>query len=290
MKLPKNGVAKEIRHYVGSLFIFLLVMAIIFILMRYPVLETNKEVVMMLIGTISASIGLVVSTITGAKPDDVNALKAELDKKNHHIETLVAAKDNLEEMIINLQKQILENNIQMALQQKQIEIEDAIDAREVKNLKLANQLLKLRRKKKFEKDRQLQMENIEAQSRSNAQAAQAAAQSEAQKEQVIMQGKAKMSEIEHQFEIQKLEREAEIKKELMFHEFQLNMQLKQAETQVINTKEEYKENRKDKRTKIQATQQSELINQRQTGKPPKDFESAGFDNLGGFGLEQFDPR
>tara|TARA_Y100000385_G_scaffold39870_1_gene37054 strand:- start:10146 stop:12563 length:2418 start_codon:yes stop_codon:yes gene_type:complete len=188
------------------------------------------------------------------------------------------------------QKQILENNIQMALQQKQIEIEDAIDAREVKNLKLANQLLKLRRKKKFEKDRQLQMENIEAQSRSNAQAAQAAAQSEAQKEQVIMQGKAKMSEIEHQFEIQKLEREAEIKKELMFHEFQLNMQLKQAETQVINTKEEYKENRKDKRTKIQATQQSELINQRQTGKPPKDFESAGFDNLGGFGLEQFDPR
>mgnify|MGYP003682097175 FL=1 len=109
MKLPKNGVAKEIRHYVGSLFIFLLVMAIIFILMRYPVLETNKEVVMMLIGTISASIGLVVSTITGAKPDDVNALKTSLEKKEHQIETLVAAKDNLEEMIINLQRQILEN-------------------------------------------------------------------------------------------------------------------------------------------------------------------------------------
>jgi cell division protein FtsL len=109
MKLPKNGVAKEIRHYVGSLFIFLLVMAIIFILMQYPVLETNKEVVMMLIGTISASIGLVVSTITGSKPDDVNALKAEIDKKNHQIETLVTAKDNLEHMIIDLQKQILEN-------------------------------------------------------------------------------------------------------------------------------------------------------------------------------------
>jgi len=73
MNLPKNGVAKELRHYVGSLFIFLLVMAIIFILMQYPVLDTNKEVVMMLIGTISASIGIVVSTITGAKPDDVNA-------------------------------------------------------------------------------------------------------------------------------------------------------------------------------------------------------------------------
>lgn len=109
MNLPKNGVAKEIRHYAGSLFIFLLVMAIIFILMQYPVLETNKEVVMMLIGTISASIGIVVSTITGAKPDDVNALKGEIDKKNHQIETLVAAKDNLEHMIIDLQKQILEN-------------------------------------------------------------------------------------------------------------------------------------------------------------------------------------
>lgn len=109
MNLPKNGVAKEIRHYVGSLFIFLLVMAIIFILMQYPVLDTNKEVVMMLIGTISASIGIVVSTITGAKPDDVNALKSSLEKKEHQIELLVAAKDNLEGMVIELQKQMLEN-------------------------------------------------------------------------------------------------------------------------------------------------------------------------------------
>ena len=92
MQLPKNGVAKEIRHYVGSLFIFLLIMSIIFILMKYPVLDTNKEVVMMLIGTISASIGLVVSTITGSKPDDINNLKADIDKKNHQIEQLVAAR------------------------------------------------------------------------------------------------------------------------------------------------------------------------------------------------------
>ena len=109
MNLPKNGVARELRHYIGSLFIFLLVMAIIFILMQYPVLDTNKEVVMMLIGTISASIGIVVSTITGAKPDDVNALKSSLEKKENQIELLVAAKDNLESMIIELQKQMLEN-------------------------------------------------------------------------------------------------------------------------------------------------------------------------------------
>lgn len=109
MKLPTNGVAKELRHYIGSLFIFLLVMSIIFILMKYPVLDANKEVVMMLIGTISASIGLVVSTITGSKPDDINALKTEVGKKNDQIEQLVLAKDNLEHMIIDLQKQILEN-------------------------------------------------------------------------------------------------------------------------------------------------------------------------------------
>lgn len=109
MKLPKNGVAREIRHYMGSLFIFLLIISIVFILMRYPVLETNKEVVMMLIGTLAASIGLVVSTITGAKPDDVNALKSDVEKKQLQIDFLTKGKDDLEQMVINLQKQMLEN-------------------------------------------------------------------------------------------------------------------------------------------------------------------------------------
>ena len=109
MKLPSNGVAKELRHYVGSLFIFLFVIGIIIVLIQFPVLDTNKEVVMMLIGTISASIGIVVSTITGAKPDDVTALKTSLEKKEHHIELLVSAKDQLEQMVINLQKQMLDN-------------------------------------------------------------------------------------------------------------------------------------------------------------------------------------
>ena len=109
MKLPTNGVAKEIRHYVGSLFIFLLIIGIVFILMQYPVLETNKEVVMMLIGTLSASIGLVISTITGAKPDDVNALKGDLEKKQAQIDFLTKAKDDLEGMVMKLQQQMLEN-------------------------------------------------------------------------------------------------------------------------------------------------------------------------------------
>ena len=109
MSIPRNGVAKEIRHYVGSLFIFLFVIGIIVALIQFPVLDTNKEVVMMLIGTISASIGIVVSTITGAKPDDVTALKNEVDKKNDQIELLVKAKDQLEAMVIDLQRQMLDN-------------------------------------------------------------------------------------------------------------------------------------------------------------------------------------
>ena len=81
-----------------------------------------------------------------------------------------------------------------------------------------------------------------------------------------------------------------IKKELMQHEFDLNMRLKQVEVDTLKQKEDSKEDRKDERTRLQASQQSELIDQRKKETPPKNFESAGFDSLGGFGLEQFEPR
>lgn len=109
MSIPRNGVAREIRHYVGSLFVFLFVIGIIIGLIRFPVLETNKEVVMMLIGTISASIGIVVSTITGAKPDDLEKLKIDLEKKQMQIDWLTKSKDDLEGMVIDLQKTMLQN-------------------------------------------------------------------------------------------------------------------------------------------------------------------------------------
>jgi len=188
------------------------------------------------------------------------------------------------------EKQLLENNIQMSLQKDQINLEDAIDIREIKNLKLANQYLKLRRKQKFEQDRQIQQENIQMQTQSNAQAAQAAAQADVQKQQAITQSKAQLAEVQADLDMEKLQKEAEIKLLLMQKEFEMNMQLKDADLNVIKDKEKYKEDRKDDRTKIQASQQSELIDQRKNNKPPKNFESAGFDNLGGFGLEQFEPR
>jgi len=107
---PKyNGRAKDVRHYLGSIFVFLFVVGIIITLLQFPVLETNKETVLMLIGSISASLPLIISSIIGAKPDDVNAMKQTIEKKEHQIELLVKAKDDLEAMVISLQKQMLEN-------------------------------------------------------------------------------------------------------------------------------------------------------------------------------------
>jgi len=188
------------------------------------------------------------------------------------------------------EKQMLENNIQIALQKEQIHLEDAIDIREIKNLKLANQMLKLRRKQKQETDRANQLQNIQAQTQSNAQAAEAAAAADMQKQQGIAASKVQIAEAQAQFDIQKMEREAAIKKELMQFEFMLNMRLKEQEMRVINDKDKYKEDRKDERTRIQASQQSDMIQQRKQNLPAKKFESAGFDNLGGFDLEQFEPR
>ena len=188
------------------------------------------------------------------------------------------------------EKAILENNIQMALQQKSINLEDAIDLREIKNIKLANQLLKIRRVKKEQKDRQLQLENIQAQTQSNTQAAQAAAQADIQKNQALNAGKAELSQMQSQIDLQKMQQEVEMKKQLMALEFQYNMQLKGIEVEGVKSREKEKEDRKDERTKIQATQQSEMIEQRNGGKPPKNFESAGNDILGGgFDLGSFDP-
>jgi hypothetical protein len=179
----------------------------------------------------------------------------------------------------------------MALQQQNIELEDAIDLREIKNIKLANQMLKIRRQKKQERDRQLQLQNIQAQTQSNTQAAQAAAQIDVQKNQALTQSKAQLEQLQAQLQSAKMEQEVEYKKQLMQLEFQMNMQLKSAEVEGLKNREKEKEDRKDERTKIQATQQSEMIEQRKSGKPPKNFESAGNDILGGgFDLGVFDPR
>jgi len=189
------------------------------------------------------------------------------------------------------EKAMLENNIQMALQQQSIDLEDAIDIREIKSIKLANQILKLRRIKKQERDQLIAQQNIQAQAQANMQTQQAAAEMEVQKQMAKAQAEAQLEQMKAQLDLQKQAQEVEFKKQLMMIEFEMNMQLKNADISGQKSKEKEKEDRKDERTRIQATQQSELIDQRKSAKAPKNFESAGNDTIGGgFSLSEFDPR
>ena len=119
---------------------------------------------------------------------------------------------------------------------------------------------------------------------------QASAELEIQKQQALKQAEAGLEQLKAQMESQKLMQEADVKKQLMEQEFQYNMQLRQLDMETLSNREKEKEDRKDKRTKIQATQQSEMIDQRKRDKPPKDFESSGNDVLGGFNLGAFEPK
>jgi len=188
------------------------------------------------------------------------------------------------------EKAQLEQNIQVALQSGQIFLEDAIDIRQVNNLKLANQLLKQRRKQKQQQDQEAQQANIAAQGQAQAETAERTAMAEVQKQEALAQTTLQIEQGKSQFEIQRMEREAEIKRQLMQIEFDFNIQLTQAKGEAERQKETFIEDRKDKRAKIIGTQQSQMIDQKKNDLLPKNFESAGNDNLGGFGLEQFAPQ
>ena len=188
------------------------------------------------------------------------------------------------------QKQLLEQNIQVALASGGIDLDDAIDVRQIKNLKLANQLLKQKRQIKLEKDQAQQQAMIQAQAQANAEAAEKATLAEMQKQQALAETEVQVEQAKSQFEMQRMQTEATIKKELMAEEFNYNMQLARIKAGSETQKEKEIENRKDNRIKMQGTQESQLIEQRKNNSLPTDFESAGFDALGGFGLEQFEPR
>jgi len=187
------------------------------------------------------------------------------------------------------QKAMLEQNIQMALQRDQISLEDAIDIREVRNLKMANEMLKLKRKKKQEQDVAREDQKMQQQSQINMQSQQAAAQSAMQKVQAETQAKLQIEQAESQFAIQKMERQAELKKVLMKEEFMYQMQLKGVELNELRERESARENAKSDRISRQNTEQSKLIQQRQEKLPPINFES-NEDSLDGFDLAEFEPR
>jgi len=182
------------------------------------------------------------------------------------------------------EKALLEQNIQVALKTGAIALSDAIDIREIKNTKLANQYIKLRQKQKIEREQQAAQQNIQAQAQANAKASEAAALSEVQKQQALTQEKVNIEQAKSQFEIQRMQTEAQIKRELMAEEFNYQMELAKARAGVEANREKEIEDRKDQRTRIQGTQQSELIDQRKNDLLPINFESEGNDELGGFDL------
>jgi hypothetical protein len=171
------------------------------------------------------------------------------------------------------ERAMLEQNIQMALQQQQIYLEDAIEVRDVTNLKLANQILKQRRLAKQVTDQEQQQKMIDSQAQANSKQAQEAIQAEMQKQQVLTESNIQFEQAKTQMEMQRMEADLKIRQQLAQQQFEFDMQLTKAKLGRDQEKEQFIEDRKDKRTQIQATQQSEMINQRQSGGVPMDFEN-----------------
>ena len=183
------------------------------------------------------------------------------------------------------EKAELEQNIQIALKSGQIDLADAIDIREVRNLKLANQMLKFRRKKKAEADQAAAQANIQAQAQANQQTAEKAILAEMQKQQALTESTVQIEQAKSQFEIQRMEMKAQLDMKALEIRYQFDMQLKQMDVSRVKEREQFIEDRKDNRTKLQATQQSAMIQQRQQELLPTDFEtqsnpqSLGADNM-----------
>jgi hypothetical protein len=182
------------------------------------------------------------------------------------------------------EKAQLEANIQQALAKENIDLEDAIEIRQIKNTKLANELLKVKRKKKQERLQREQLTSQQMQAQMQMQAQQAAAQASMQKEQMVAQAKIAIENAKTEGRIKELQAEASLKRELMYEEFSYNMQLRGIEVQGKKSVDEMKEDRKDKRVDRQSTQQSKLIEQRQQNTPPVNFESNN-DTADGFSFD-----
>jgi hypothetical protein len=187
------------------------------------------------------------------------------------------------------QKAMLEQNIQVALSKGGIDLEDAIDIREIRNIKLANQLLKVKRKAKQEREEKMAATSQQMQAQQQMQSQQLAAQSAMQKIQAESQAKMQLKQAETAFEIEKMKNEVMFKEQLMDKEFQMNMQLRGMEAQQLQGREDQREKAKSSRISQQNSEQSKLINQRKNNLPPMNFES-NEDSLDGFDLAEFNPR
>ena len=187
------------------------------------------------------------------------------------------------------QRAQLEANIQMALSKGDINLEDAIDIREIRNLKLANQLLKLKRVKTQEREEKMAMQKQAMISQQQLKSQELAGQVAMQKIDMETNSKIKIKQAEVAFDMQKSEQEAMLKSQLMREEFDYNMQMHGMEVNKISERDQMKEDAKAKRISQQNTEQSKLINQRKNNLPPVSFES-NEDSLDGFDLAEYEPR
>jgi len=202
---------------------------------------------------------------------------------NYNVNTLIEVSNlNLHDFGIFLElepdeeeQQQLEQNIQIALQKGGIDLEDAIDLRQIKNLKLANQMLKIKRKAKAKQDQLAQQANIKAQADAQAQAAEKTAMAEVQKQEAISGATVKIEQAKNQMEIQRMNTAHQLDQQKMQMQHKFDLELKKLEAQAQKQKEQEIEDRKDKRIKMEGTQQSELIAQRQNDDPPINFEEKG---------------
>jgi hypothetical protein len=187
------------------------------------------------------------------------------------------------------QRAQLEQNIQMALSKGDINLEDAIDVRELKNIKLANQLLKMKRIAKQDRQEKMAMQQQAMAAQQQLKAQEMTMQADQMRLQAETQAKMQFRQADVAFEIEKLKQEAQLKSQLMQEEFNLNMQLRQIDAQQLQGREDQREKAKSGRISQQSTEQSKLINQRKNNLPPQNFES-NEDSLDGFDLAEFNPR
>tara|TARA_R110000772_G_scaffold139016_2_gene248111 strand:- start:1289 stop:3724 length:2436 start_codon:yes stop_codon:yes gene_type:complete len=187
------------------------------------------------------------------------------------------------------QKAMLEQNIQMALSKGDINLEDAIDIREIRNIKLANQLLKVKRKAKQEREEKMQMQQQAMVAQQQLKSQEMAAQLAIQKIDLESQAQMKIKQAEIAFEMEKQNNEAQLKAMLMKQEFAYNQQLRGISEEALSSREDARETAKGDRISQQNTEQSKLINQRKNNLPPQNFES-NEDSLDGFDLAEFSPR
>ena len=161
------------------------------------------------------------------------------------------------------EKAYLEQNIQVALAQKEIDLEDAIAVRQLKDVDQAERLLIIRRKKRMRLQQQIAQQNSQMQAQMNQATAQASSQGKLAE--IQAQAQAKIAEIQAQAQAnaQLLQLEYQLKGQIEGAKIQSQMMSKQSDMEFRSQIENKREKAKDERVKKQAVEQSKLLSQRQ---------------------------